>query len=303
MKKWFCFLLALSLAIVPAAFCAAKEKITSGDYTYVILEDGTLELYKYIGTDFDVTVPAALDGYPVTVIGENAFDFNNNLQSVTISEGITTIGYQAFCLCENLQTVTLPNSLTEIVENPFAGSMQVSFVLEPAHPCLELIGGVLFNTVEKRLVCYPDGLQQTGYVVPDGTEIIGASAFNCVEITSIEFPDSVKEIGAYALTGCLQLESVELPEHLETIGEGAFYTCDNLREVHLPEGVTTIGEKAFEWCLNLREINIPASVSDIGRNAFAYCDYVTLTVAAGSYGETYAKENDLPCQVQKTSSN
>jgi hypothetical protein len=49
----------------------------------------------YIGASKDVSIPAQINGKPVTTIGENAF-INKQLTSVTIPNSVTAIGQVAF---------------------------------------------------------------------------------------------------------------------------------------------------------------------------------------------------------------
>jgi len=60
----------------------------------------------------------------------------------------------------------------------------------------------------------------------------------------------------------------------------------------------SIGEEAFCYCESLTDVTIPASVTGIGYSAFDACPNLTLTVTAGSYAETYAKENGLKYQYK-----
>ena len=65
-------------------------------------------------------------------------------------------------------------------------------------------------------------------------------------------------------------------------------------DVVIPDGVTKIGDCAFFACQNLTNAYIPDSVTKIGESAFAFCKKLTLCAPAGSYAETYAKENGIP---------
>ena len=56
-----------------------------------------------------VTIPNS-----VTSIGEYAFCDCTGLTSVTIGNSVTSIGYRAFIVCTGLTSVTIPNSVTSI---------------------------------------------------------------------------------------------------------------------------------------------------------------------------------------------
>lgn len=89
------------------------------DYVYSILPDGTAEIYCYAGSTIRLTIPARLDGWRVTSIGDEAFRHCSFLVSVTIPEGITRIGNFAFADCAALNTVVLPESITGISPTAF----------------------------------------------------------------------------------------------------------------------------------------------------------------------------------------
>ena len=78
-------LIALLLAVLCLFACAAAEEpveYTSGDYRYVLLEDGTAKITRYTGTAETLDVPEVLDGYRVTGIGDYAFFYCESLTSI-----------------------------------------------------------------------------------------------------------------------------------------------------------------------------------------------------------------------------
>ena len=70
-----------------------------GDYTYTVAL-GEATITGYTGTGGDISIPAALGGYPTVAIGDYAFsngEINNTtLTSVIIPSSVTTIGIDAF---------------------------------------------------------------------------------------------------------------------------------------------------------------------------------------------------------------
>ncbi len=88
-------------------------------FAYNELEDGTLEIIGYSGDESDLVIPAEINGKKVTAIASEAFQFCDNLQSVTIPYGVTTIGEDAFYGCLFLESVTIPESVTSIGNSAF----------------------------------------------------------------------------------------------------------------------------------------------------------------------------------------
>lgn len=59
----------------------------------------------------------------------------------------------------------------------------------------------------------------------------------------------------------------------------------------------TIGEDAFAKCDVLESVTIPASVTEM-TDPFWGSDNVTIYTPVGSYAETWAAENGIPCVAQ-----
>ena len=77
------------------------------------IRDGRAVILAYLGDEPRVTVPAAIEGYPVTAIEDSAFR-STSVTEVTIPYSVTTIGWFAFADCQSLQSVTLPASVESI---------------------------------------------------------------------------------------------------------------------------------------------------------------------------------------------
>ena len=249
------------------------EKLTCGDYTYVLLENGGARITGYDGDDAELTVPDELDGYPVQEIGENAFSFCNSLTSVILPDSLSSIGDDAFSRCSFLTSITLPDSLTSIGGNPFSGcSSLVKIDVSPDNPVFAQTDGVLYEKATKTLICYPAGKAGDSFAVPDGILVIGDDAFSfCNSLTSITLPDGLASIGDFAFSGCYSLTSVTLPDGLTSIGDLAFFYCSSLTSVTLPDSLTSIGYFAFMGC--------PGDL--------------TLIVSQDSYAHQYAIDNGL----------
>ena len=65
-------------------------------FTSITNADDTITITGYLGAGGNVTIPAAIDGLPVTSIGNDAFESCINLTNVTIGNSITSIGDDAF---------------------------------------------------------------------------------------------------------------------------------------------------------------------------------------------------------------
>lgn len=65
----------------------------------------TVTITKYTGTESTVILPSTINSWPVTKIGEDAFQDNTTITSVTIPASVTEIGSNAFAGCTNLTSV------------------------------------------------------------------------------------------------------------------------------------------------------------------------------------------------------
>ena len=239
MKRFI--LLLLTLLLVCMAGCALAEEpieYTCGDYKYILLEDGTAEITTYSGKAEELVIPETLDKYTVTSIGDYAFYYCFSLTSVTIPDSVTSIGYYAFLNCTSLTSVTIPRSVTNIGANPFGNCKKLQKIkVSPDNHALATINGVLFDKLEKKLVCYPRVFTDTSYVIPQGIRSIGDYAFlNCTSLTSITIPDSVTSIGDFAFFDCTSLTSVTIPGSVTSIGNNAFYRCSPQLTLTVPRG-------------------------------------------------------------------
>ena len=265
--------IAILLAMLCLLACAAADKptvYTSGDYKYILLEDGTAEITQYTGQEETLTVPDELDGYRVTGIGDHAFSrcysltsvtipgsvtsiedsaFYNckSLTSITLPDSVTSIGDQAFSFCTSLTSITIPDSVTHIGANPFLSCEKLTAIhVSPRHPVLATIDGVLFDKTEKKLICYPCAFTASTYAVPNGILSIGNYAFcGCDSLTSITLPDSVTSIGNYAFSSCRALTSITLPDSLTSIGTDAFTDCPGHLTFTVP-----MDSYAEQWCID-----------------------------------------------------
>ncbi|HIQ80431.1 MAG TPA: leucine-rich repeat protein [Candidatus Scatavimonas merdigallinarum] len=97
----------LLCTFVPLQAGATAPYITEGDFLYAENDDGTLSVFRYNGDANAVSIPAAVQGRPVTGISTNAFLFHATLREVTLPESIACIGMNAFGECSSLTSINL----------------------------------------------------------------------------------------------------------------------------------------------------------------------------------------------------
>ena len=286
---------AVILMLFVAVGVAGEERTdASGQWKYVP-ENGGATITGYVGKpNGDLVVPGALDGVPVTGIGDSAFEFCISLTNVqipnsvtrigdyafsscsgligvTIPEGVTSVGDYAFSFCGDLTLAPIPKSVTSIGENPFAYCSLESFEAADGNARFSCLDGVLFDKWQELLIAYP-GARKGAYTIPETVTSIGDSAFcGCAGLTGVTIPEGVAYIGSSAFFGCRDLTEVTIPENVASIGDSAFSGCSGLTRVTIPEGVTCIGDSTFSLCAGLTDLRIPEGVTSIGEDAFALC--------------------------------
>ena len=260
MKRILSVLLAAILLLSLSNSVLAEEEreiLQSGDFSYAILDDGTVEITDWAGKETRLEIPSALDGKKVTRIGDRAFRWCGSLTAVTIPDNVTSIGDSAFYSCSSLTAVTIPDSVSEMGVNPFRLCDHLTSInVSPTHPYFATIDGVLYEKATKKLVCYPYAFTATEFAIPQGISVIGDDAFDsCKSLTSVTIPDSVTSIGDYAFIGCSSLTAVSIPDGVTTIGDCAFSSSD-LTAVTIPDSVSGIGANPFRQCEKLTSINV-----------------------------------------------
>ena len=241
--------------------CDAKTEVTvipmlttsspASDFEYKII-DGEIEISKYIGNASIMSIPAYIEGLPVTKISAFAFYNNTVITTAIIPYTVTEMEYYAFCECENLEKVIIGNGITSIPSSAFSN-------------CAKLVD-VDFS---KTLI-----------------EIQDSAFYGCTSIVSLELPSKIEVIRKDAFYGCTALNAISIPSSLEIIEQSAFYNTawfDNLSEdvvivgngvlikmnneisedLIIPENVRSIytdsSHGTFAWTL-VNNVYIPASL-------------------------------------------
>ncbi len=244
--------LAKGVTEVPDERTISTEK---GTLTFAI-EDGEAILTGYEGEDRVLAVPAEVEGFPVTRIGNGSLS-DGDIREITIPEGVRKLDRKAFYFCSGLTKLTLPGSVELVGDNVIYQCKALEeIILTGKSSAISVKDGVLFDADGRTLIKYPNGKGRF-YEVPEGTEIIGYAAFMETDLVEIVFPETLKEIDNFAFENCDKLRSLDLPASLERIGAGAFnvdHTFDFgsdeeeepvLQTVTFGPRVRSVGKEAF----------------------------------------------------------
>ncbi len=249
--------------VLPMSTSAVQEQTNDG-LLYKVMDDGTITVSGYNGTQTALTIPAEINGKTVTAIGEGAF-IKASLTAVTIPETVREINSYAFSGCTALQEIHLSDSVEMIGSYAFQDTAW--FDQQP-------VGGVYLGKI--LYACKQPASGDMTVTIKDGTKTIADMAFlNCHALTEITIPASVTVIGKGAFAGCDRLTAAVIPDSVTDIGNSAFSNCSALTNAVLPKGLKTIPSAMFRKCAALKSIALPDSISAIGSYAFQDCKALT----------------------------
>ncbi len=290
-------------------------------YTYVILDDGTVEIRSYTGHRRYITIPEKIEGRIVSSIGEMAFAGQTRLREVTLPSGLKHIGIYAFQNCTNLVGIQIPENVTEIGEGAFAGNIRLSTVAFTGNSKLETIGYAAFSdcgslqwielpaslqnvdgaAFSGTTQLYHIGVQQgnTAFQSKDGVlfDISGSTlvAFPAAWGSSYTLPAETTRIGPYAFAYA-KIKTVDL-SNVTTIGDYGF-VCAELERVDIPDGMRELGDRVFMMNGKLSAVTFGRGLTEISPEAFYGCaslQQVTIPnnicmLGTGAFGATGLKE-------------
>ena len=111
-----------------------------------------------------------------------------------------------------------------------------------------------------------------------------------IDITEVVISEGISVIGDKAFYGCKNLFKITLPGTLKELGTDVFKECTSLRELIISEGQDCFYMWMIESCKTITDIYLPSSIDDL---ELEQKKNITVHVPAGSYAETYVKENDI----------
>lgn len=270
----------------------SSPSLVMGDYTaqFIPVKDEndpdpppkTVTITKYTGTESTVILPSTINSWTVTKIGEDAFQDNTTITSVTIPASVTEIGSNAFAGCTNLTSVNYEgdwSNLTIQSGNPAvqdaANAPLFDFEFIPPDNTAVIVTNYKYNGAAAD-VTIPSRYQGKPVTM------IGHAAFFNSAVTSVTIPDSVTSISDEAFINCPKLTNISIPNSVTYIGFSAFSSCTSLKSITLPSSLSFISGALFLGCSQLTTIHIPVSVTSIGNNAFADCPSLMTVTYPGS---------------------
>ena len=235
----------------------------------------------------------------ISKISDGAFEYCENLRSISLPETVTYIGDYAFCGCKNLESINIPDSVTYIGIDAFAGCESLTEIVLPGS-MTEISEGTFWGCTGLRTVTRPESLHKIGKYAFCGCsslEDIGSSSItgnrasfkNCSSLKNVY-------IQAYCIYDscfycCTSLANVVIAENEEKaceIEKRAFYGCASLTDIIIPKNCIFLGDEAFYGCTKLKNIMLPAYIIFEYNDVFGNCpDIESVTAVMGIFDYDY----------------
>lgn len=213
---------------------------TSGEFTYEMISDH-VEITGFVSQKPEthasqtITIPAEIEGLPVTSIGELAFQ-NEQFSEIVFPDTLETIQYGAFQFCHSLQDVQFPDKLLTIGENAF-------------QECWNL----------KEIV------------IPDSVTQLHNYAFSdCINLETVKLSNSLNSLETGVFFNCKKLDNFDIPQNIKSLSLNALMFTD-FENITIPETVESVDYFALGWIENLKSVtflNPNCQITDDGCTIF-----------------------------------
>ncbi|MBQ2954485.1 MAG: leucine-rich repeat protein [Clostridia bacterium] len=216
----------------------------ASDFSYIVSVDEVMITgyrgKKPIGY---LVIPATIEGYPVTAIGDSAFIGQTTMTGLYLPDSVNYIDWCAFYSCSNLHGVFLINGT--IANNAFSycPNAEAFAYMVNADQTATI---TRYSSGKSGTVTIPSFIQQ--YPVTALSNYVFQN-YNTIE--AYKLPANLVSIGAQCFTGNSALTSITLPETVRSIGEGCFSGCSALSSITFPAAPITLDLLVFSSCTNL----------------------------------------------------
>lgn len=305
-----------------------EEGLTSGDFTYLVFEDGTAAITAWHNdivppekneetekTDPFVLVleiPETLDGHTVVAL-ENKSLYKAYMTELILPDTVEVVGNFAAMYCTELQKVTFGKNIRNIGVSAFESEGD-NTKSEGKGKLTTLVWNGAPEIIREKAFCYDDKIAEI--VLPAGVKIIENWAFaKCYAADKIILGEGLETIGDHAFLKCTSAKEIVLPNTCKTVETSAFYRCSAAETLIIGEGVETLQKGAFEECVSLKSVVVPNSVKTMEPYIFYNCtalesckigspeimekdiftgaEHIVVTAPSGSTAEAYAHANQI----------
>jgi hypothetical protein len=223
-----------------------------------------------------LTIPATVEGYPVTELDDRCFMDNDMIKTVHLPDGLKAIGDAAFDNATGLETISIPGSVRYIGDHAFSVCGQLTTAI--IHEGVERLGNLMFLGCERLADLYlPGSLLPTGFpemdihrnakiYAPEGSCALQWAMENGYEYIVCNDPGQMPRsqyitegdfeyhiVGDEAAVSAYHGEetNVIVPDRVGTapvtsiLSNAFLYSTQPLQSVTLPLSIRTVKESAF----------------------------------------------------------
>jgi hypothetical protein len=304
-------------AVLPLCVYASLLKAYEvRDFVYE-LHGNKAKITDYVGTQTRVIIPSYLDGFEVTVIGQNALN-NKGISVLSLPSTLQLVEDSAFANNE-IYGLNIPASVLEVRSKAFMNN-KIAYLNLPS--TLKVVGDFAFSQNKLSQINYDDQETQVDitafttdtsylryYTHGDSLDVFYQIVNNEIHIWGddgecdgnssnwIKAEVSGKPVVAIHrvnLTGhlCDDLE-LNIPSTVRYIGKSAFSGV-HLTSIFFGQSVETIDDYAFSGT-ELKHVTIPNAVKHIGEKAFFQNGLLSLHLGYGiqTIGNSAFEDNKL----------
>lgn len=261
------------------------------EMVFMINQDNTAELTRYVGFSKTISIPDHVRGYPVTTIGSGAF-CETKIQNITLPETIINIDEYSF-FSSWLNEINVPTSVQKIGNLAFASSPWLEKV-NIENPQIYIEKNPFTNCPSLKEINIPENKNlffEDACLYDSSGRLI--SCLNSIANELFVIPNGVTKIDEYAfVSNFYKPQAIYIPDSLSIIENNYFYLCSSLKEVVVSSTHPTL--YAHDGILFSKDENslicypagnqsgaysIPKSVEKIGKNAFVNTNLKTLLLS------------------------
>ncbi len=260
------------------------SRIIKPEYLTYEIDENSVGIYSYLGNDTVVDIPSEIKGKIVKEIGYGAFQSNDDVIKITIPSNVEIIKDYAFSDCTKLEEINVIGNIKDLAyTTSFAGCESLLNINIIDSSNYRSYSGILYNKDMTCLYKYPEGRNESNFVVPTSVIEIDSNAFYNANIRSINL-NNVINVEANAFLGCASLSTI-IGNKVVYVGENAFnetlWYQDSLED---NSGLIVIGKTIIGYSSTDDEIildyNDLEGIESISSNSFSNIETLTIYIPA-----------------------
>lgn len=237
---------------------------------FILFKDGPLTyvIYAYIGNNSIISIPSVFNGIAITKILAGAFNFDNNITSLNLTN-IQELENGALNNLAHISKIDLSNIQT-MSDDALKFCMSLNYIhVDTRNKYYASFDGILYLKSQLKILRYPpkkSGNSFTANTTQQRFASIGDYAFYGAQALTLISLDGISSIGDYAFKDCTSLKGsltgqLSLPS-LVILGAYAFQNCPQIVKFIMPR-LRSIGDFAFLAGTNTLTLEITNLVLDL----------------------------------------